>query len=168
SGPLSASAASTVRDGGGYCSGRCTAVCPEGWVPFAGRCYWVVTSLVRRTTWNEALFTCQRVGAQLLSINSVDEQDFINSLIPDLQNNRVVDFWIGASDKERDGEMKWSDGTAVSGFTNWAANHPRNTPGRWDCGQIYTGGSESGKWETTDCIKVQSFVCEVHGGQVVL
>ncbi|XP_061416055.1 macrophage mannose receptor 1-like [Lethenteron reissneri] len=167
------------EDTGGWMTKRCgeerpfickrglNTVCPEGWAPFAGRCYWVVTSLVRRTTWNEALFTCQRIGAQLLSINSVDEQDYINSLIPDLQNNRVVDFWIGASDKERDGEMKWSDGTAVSGFTNWAANHPRNTPGRWDCGQIYTG-SESGKWETTDCIKVQSFVCEVHGGQVVL
>uniref|UniRef100_S4RGX6 C-type lectin domain-containing protein n=1 Tax=Petromyzon marinus TaxID=7757 RepID=S4RGX6_PETMA len=136
-----------------------TAVCPEGWVPFAGRCYWVVTSLVRRTTWNEALFTCQRVGAQLLSINSARDLEWVCCVAT--ANNRVVDFWIGASDKERDGEMKWSDGTAVSGFTNWAANHPRNTPGRWDCGQIYTG--ESGKWETTDCIKVQSFVCEVHG-----
>lgn len=53
-----------------------TVICPSGWV-FHRKCYHI--SFTRRT-WIEARKACQAMGADLVTIESEDEQVYINSL----------------------------------------------------------------------------------------
>uniref|UniRef100_A0A8C9WNR5 C-type lectin domain-containing protein n=1 Tax=Scleropages formosus TaxID=113540 RepID=A0A8C9WNR5_SCLFO len=76
-------------------------VCPERWNSF--KCYYMSTE---QKTWNESQNFCKQKGADLVIINSKEEQGFI-----DLFNQP---FWIGLSDKETEGTWKWVDGTIMS------------------------------------------------------
>lgn len=45
------------------------AICPPGWLSFAGSCYWIVSNINLLTTWHEALSKCSGMGSSLLIIN---------------------------------------------------------------------------------------------------
>lgn len=45
------------------------AICPDGWLSFAGSCYWLVSNTDLLTSWHEAHTKCTDEGAHLLIIN---------------------------------------------------------------------------------------------------
>ncbi|TNN53351.1 Macrophage mannose receptor 1 [Liparis tanakae] len=145
------------------CKRPLSTICPPGWLSFAGSCYWTVSNINLLTTWYQALTQCTAMGAHLLIINSQEEQFFINGKLPDFHLVDVPDIWIGLSDKDQDGEFKWTDKSPIT-FSNYGPSWPQNTADTWDCGQIYTG-NYAGKWETTNCYKSLGFICEMTGGQ---
>lgn len=49
--------------------------CPEGWLEFKGSCY---LHFAERDTWSEAEQRCQELNAHLVSITSLEEQQFVN------------------------------------------------------------------------------------------
>ena len=49
--------------------------CPEGWMEFRGTCYF---HSEKRETWSEAEQRCQEFNSHLVSINSQEEQQFVN------------------------------------------------------------------------------------------
>lgn len=49
---------------------------------------------------------------------------------------------ITLPDKDKDGEFKWVDKTAIT-FSNYGPGWPRNTEVLWDCGQIFTGDTST-------------------------
>ncbi|XP_055766454.1 uncharacterized protein LOC129842087 [Salvelinus fontinalis] len=79
--------------------------CPEGWRRFGCRCYYLSTE---KKTWNESRQDCLERGADLVIINSEEEQTFINGF------KSVSYVWIGLTDSVTEGTWKWVDGTPLT------------------------------------------------------
>lgn len=81
-------------------------------------------------TWTEARAMCQSLGGHLLTINSPEEQAFIQSKYPGYTG------WIGAYGDANG--WAWVTGESWS-YTNWAPNEPNNTDGEEWFGHIWNG-----------------------------
>ncbi|KAL0968799.1 hypothetical protein UPYG_G00272020 [Umbra pygmaea] len=76
----------------------------NGWRCFGCSLYFLST---KKKTWEESRLDCQSRGADLVIINSEEEQRF-------LFNNFRRDTWIGLTDKDQEGTWKWVDGTVLT------------------------------------------------------
>lgn len=81
-------------------------------------------------TWTEARAMCQSLGGHLVTINSPEEQAFIQAKYPGTTG------WIGAYGDENG--WSWVTGENWS-YTNWAPNEPNNTNGDEWFGHIWNG-----------------------------
>ncbi|XP_076869718.1 uncharacterized protein LOC143520969 isoform X2 [Brachyhypopomus gauderio] len=75
--------------------------CPSGWVTIGSSIYYVSMTT---NTWSLSRKDCEERGADLVVINSREEQDFIRGL--------AVHVWIGLM--ETDSVWTWVDGTSLS------------------------------------------------------
>ncbi|KAJ8372140.1 hypothetical protein AAFF_G00294240 [Aldrovandia affinis] len=78
--------------------------CPEGWEQSNSKCYYFSTEF---KNWNDSRSDCLKQGADLVIIESKDEQDFIS------KHRRDEVYWIGLSDSETEGTFLWVDGTPL-------------------------------------------------------
>ncbi|XP_050925052.1 CD209 antigen-like protein A isoform X2 [Lates calcarifer] len=81
--------------------------CSVGWERFGCSCYFKSTE---EKTWSESRTDCQRTGADLVIINSKEEQDFLT------QMNKYGTSWIGLESKKTSSwpdkwEWIWVDGS---------------------------------------------------------
>ncbi|XP_036418079.1 uncharacterized protein LOC118801813 [Colossoma macropomum] len=88
--------------------------CPAGWTKFMSSCYYV--SFYERT-WDQSRQDCRMKGADLVIINSREEQIFVSGLGKTL--------WIGLTDQAIEGHWKWVDGTSP-GTGYWLPGEPNN------------------------------------------
>ncbi|XP_071011327.1 CD209 antigen-like protein C [Oncorhynchus clarkii lewisi] len=89
--------------------------CPEGWREFEFSCYYITNE---NKTWMQSSEECQEFGADLVIINSKEEQVFINGLYQTKNN-----VWIGLTDSVTEGTWKWVDGTPLT-TANWRQGRP--------------------------------------------
>ncbi|KAM7009760.1 CD209 antigen-like protein A [Tautogolabrus adspersus] len=75
----------------------------QGWTYFRGSFYYI-SSL--KKSWQESRADCQNRGADLIIINSKEEQNFARRFKQYL--------WIGLTDRETEGTWKWVDGTPLT------------------------------------------------------
>ncbi|KAJ8392135.1 hypothetical protein AAFF_G00079410 [Aldrovandia affinis] len=78
--------------------------CPEGWEQNNSKCYYFSTE---RKSWKDSCSDCLKRGANLVIIESIEEQDFIS------KHTTEDHYWIGLSDSEREGTWLWVDGTPL-------------------------------------------------------
>ncbi|KAJ8366753.1 hypothetical protein AAFF_G00342670 [Aldrovandia affinis] len=78
--------------------------CPEGWEQRNSTCYYFS---IERKSWNASRSACLEQGADLVIIESEEEQDFIS------KHTREGVYWIGLSDSETEGTWLWVDGTPL-------------------------------------------------------
>uniref|UniRef100_A0A674B1I6 C-type lectin domain-containing protein n=1 Tax=Salmo trutta TaxID=8032 RepID=A0A674B1I6_SALTR len=91
--------------------------CPMGWYDFNGRCYkYVATPL----NWPDAESYCLTQGANLVSVHSEAEHQFIKILIQRF-DPAERGTWMGLSDIHVEGRGMWSDGSKVD-FIPWRSS----------------------------------------------
>ncbi|KAI4791309.1 hypothetical protein KUCAC02_034084 [Chaenocephalus aceratus] len=124
--------------------------CPMFWFAFNDRCYKYIAA---HLTWAEAEFHCVSDGANLVSIHSQAEDDFVTSLIKNFDPTER-ETWIGLSDVHQEGRWMWSDGSAAKVFF-WDSGEPNNKNGKENCGHT----NHNPKWNDTYCWASHPSVC---------
>lgn len=126
----------------------CLAVCING-TSYNGHCYGMfgIGGGLIRAHWFNAQFTCESLGAYLVTITDQAEQDFVMNTFP---NTR---FWIGGTDRgfeDAGGLFRWITDEVFS-YTNWLPSNPDNA-GNEDCLEIVDFPGDEGKWNDKRCI----------------
>ncbi|XP_046901540.1 CD209 antigen-like [Hypomesus transpacificus] len=129
----------------------------DGWRRFGWSCYYVSTE---RKNWTDSRQDCRDRGADLVIINSLEVQKFLNNL-----NKRV---WIGLTDTVTEGNFTWVDGTPLIKPTYWWHSQPDNHPKTpsidgEDCAEIYYSPSDvppPRTWNDYTCDSDNFWVCE--------
>uniref|UniRef100_A0A4W5R207 C-type lectin domain-containing protein n=1 Tax=Hucho hucho TaxID=62062 RepID=A0A4W5R207_9TELE len=122
--------------------------CQEGWRYFDSSLYFLSTEM---KTWEESRQECLERGADLVIINSREEQTFLF--------NFHLRAWIGLTDSVTEKTWKWVDGTSLTtGY--WGTGQPGNK-GQEDCVEIYYGQDDPVKtWNDDNCHKKHDWICE--------
>ena len=136
-----------------------------------GSCYKVFTA---PETWSNAQVNCKSLGAQLVKVESAEENDFVTKTF---LTASAVTYWIGLTDQVKEGEWIWTDGSPLGNYTNWGGNNPNNRYGDQHCGHIYKGSFElffqkgqylwsytfsgyTGVWNDLECYAELGYICE--------
>ncbi|XP_028282170.1 C-type lectin domain family 4 member M-like [Parambassis ranga] len=120
----------------------------QGWVLFQNSFYYISSDT---KSWQDSKADCVQKGADLVIINSKEEQNFLRKF-----KKRV---WIGL--KETEGVWKWVDGTQLS-ISFWIPGEPNNNNFEGkdeDCGEIRSYDQEDG-WNDTPCDMQRNWICE--------
>ncbi|XP_062421139.1 CD209 antigen-like protein E [Pungitius pungitius] len=127
--------------------------CPEGWRMFSCACYLFST---REDSWTNGRKDCTDQGADLVIIDSLEEQKFISDIVKS-------HTWIGLSDREIEGTWKWVDGTPLTG-AYWGAKpgpvQPDDFGGNEDCVEIVVSWNSDRNWNDRDCAYPLKWICE--------
>ncbi|XP_026108966.1 CD209 antigen-like protein C [Carassius auratus] len=103
-------------------------------------------------SWSDSRQYCRDRGADLVIIKSEEKQRLITSLIKD----RV---WIGLSDTEQEGIMKWVDNSTLNkGF--WYKEEPNDRGGNEDCIALLPEQAAQDNWNDYPCSSRRKGVCE--------
>uniref|UniRef100_A0A8C9Z080 C-type lectin domain-containing protein n=1 Tax=Sander lucioperca TaxID=283035 RepID=A0A8C9Z080_SANLU len=115
----------------------------QGWVYFSGSFYHVSST---KKSWQESRDDCVQKGADLVIINSREEQV-------------TCPRWIGLTDRETEGRWKWVDGTLLS-QSYWILSEPNGHMLRdEDCAEISNHLFNS--WNDDLCNSEKFWICEM-------
>ncbi|XP_030266572.1 C-type lectin domain family 4 member E-like [Sparus aurata] len=140
--------------------------CQEGWEQNGPQCYYFSTD---ELTWEQARDECRRDGADLVKIESEDEQLFLMQKLRDKMVEKEDKFWIGLTDSVTEDTWLWTDGTPLNkSLTFWSEREPDDWKGvnnasvnGEDCvrmGEKY--GSHLKCWFDKSCMAPQKRICE--------
>ncbi|KAJ8260444.1 hypothetical protein GJAV_G00182220 [Gymnothorax javanicus] len=123
--------------------------CPQGWQLFHSKCYFFSTE---SKSWAESRIDCIKRGADLVIIESKEEQDFIST------NSKYYDHWIGLSDTVTEGTWLWVDGSPLQGGF-WVRGEPNDQFHYRGTDCVVTAQREKA-WIDTHCKRFSRFICE--------
>ena len=130
---------------------KCGQSCEENWEKNGNHCFYWSTDT---KTWDEAEEFCREEGAHLASVTSKAINDYIAAGLQ--QKDHFL--WIGGSDKESEGNWKWSDGSAWE-FANWGTiggvQQPSNHSGH-DCLEYQRSDRT---WNDLSCHNKRKYLC---------
>ncbi|CAJ1070748.1 macrophage mannose receptor 1 [Xyrichtys novacula] len=127
--------------------------CLPFWAPYGRFCY-VVYNGQQGFSWPDSRHYCQSFKAELASIHSRAEVEFIRNINSSKEHN----LWIGLT-RDNNFGWGWTDKTAL-GFLNWAQGEPNAAfhPGEVaeeSCVEMYPDG----RWNDNNCLQKRGFVC---------
>ncbi|XP_067298657.1 CD209 antigen-like protein C [Pseudorasbora parva] len=103
-------------------------------------------------SWSESRQYCRDRGADLIIINTEEKQRYISSFIKE-------SVWIGLSDIESEGNMKWVDNSPLKqGF--WESNEPNDAGGNEDCIELNPANLVLSNWNDIPCSAMRKWICE--------
>ncbi|KAI7811358.1 putative CD209 antigen [Triplophysa rosa] len=116
----------------------------------SGSIWYYISS--EKKSWTDSRQFCRDRGGDLVIINTEEEQKYVSSIV----NERA---WIGLSDTEKEGNMKWVDNTPLNkGF--WAQDEPNDNKGNEDCVEIWNPKPFLNNWNDLQCSETRKWVCE--------
>ncbi|KAK6291659.1 hypothetical protein J4Q44_G00374440 [Coregonus suidteri] len=132
-------------------------LCPRGWTDYGSRCFKFVKTA---RTWPEAERHCNSLGANLASLHSSEEAQFLQGLVFS-KTGSFTPTWIGGMEDFRElvGEDRlwiWSDGANFD-YQNWNQGEPNDNGGREQCIVMNFGGEQG--WNDLECGNVLPSVC---------
>ncbi|XP_067440571.1 CD209 antigen-like protein E [Thunnus thynnus] len=102
--------------------------CPQDWLMFGSSCYYISS---QGRTWDDSRRYCLQRDADLVIINSRQEQAFLTGF--------TMAAWVGMTDRVKEGTWIWVDGTPVNkDGLQWAPGQPDGAYGGEDCGDLRT------------------------------
>ncbi|XP_059422834.1 C-type lectin domain family 4 member E-like [Carassius carassius] len=115
-------------------------------------CYFISNEL---KSWSDSRQYCRDHGADLVIINTEEKQRFISSYMKDVDR-----AWIGLSDREQEGNMKWvNNSTLKKGF--WMEGEPNNYGGvDEDCIEMRLSKDTLNNWNDLPCSIQRKGICE--------
>ncbi|KAK4303963.1 hypothetical protein Pmani_024062, partial [Petrolisthes manimaculis] len=121
--------------------------CSPGWLYSDGGCY---LFMGQQVSWTIARTTCEGLGADLTSILTWTQQDFVH-------NNQMSSGWIGLQwEGDEGGAWGWCDHSTLS-ITNWA--HGEDDAGGEDDAMCASIRSADGRWVSDSCSLPRTFTC---------
>ncbi|KAL6466961.1 hypothetical protein MHYP_G00247650 [Metynnis hypsauchen] len=113
---------------------------------FRGNFYYISTN---QKTWSESRQFCRERGADLVIINSREEQEFISKVFGS------TEAWIGLTDSQSEGHWKWVDNSALTTSEKfWFKGEPNDYEGKEDCavsGYKGAGSERVSTWADYPC-----------------
>nr|XP_033479569.1 CD209 antigen-like protein C [Epinephelus lanceolatus] len=120
----------------------------QGWVYFSSSFYYISSI---KETWQDSRDDCVRRGADLMIINSEEEQEFTRKY-------RQI-MWIGLTDRETEEVWKWVDGTLLT-TSFWHSGEPNNYEGtNEDCVAVNYHDYKN-SWNDLECVIKNFWICE--------
>ncbi|XP_052610632.1 CD209 antigen-like protein B [Peromyscus californicus insignis] len=122
--------------------------CPWDWTFLLGNCYFFSKS---QRNWNNAVKACQEVEAQLVIIESDEEQTFLQQT-----SKAKGPTWMGLSDLKKEATWLWVDGSPLSSRFQkfWNRGEPNNI-GEEDCVEFAGDG-----WNDSKCELQKFWICK--------
>ena len=116
-----------------------------------GRSYCVHVDLL---SFEDAAARCEREHGHLAFIETADENaNLQRALGASPPSDR---FWIGLTDREREGDFRWTNGAPIT-FSGFHMPEPNDDGGVEDCTEFYAA---DGRWNDIDCRLGRSSICE--------
>ncbi|KAM4819828.1 C-type lectin domain family 4 member E [Thomomys bottae] len=135
-------------------SGLVHSCCPENWEHFQTSCYYFS---VNTMNWGASVRNCSGMGAQLVVINSLEEQEFLYYAKP-----KKREFFIGLSDQVVEGKWQWVDDTPLRKLLSfWDESEPNNLLTVEDCATIRDSPNPRKNWNDIPCLYNMPRVCEM-------
>ncbi|XP_046374981.1 perlucin-like protein [Haliotis rufescens] len=126
--------------------------CPVGYKRFQDHCYLFAMT---KANWLTVRENCLTENADLVSINTVDEDDFLlNEIEQHYTTRRRDSYYIGMVYDE--GEYIWMDGTVVD-YRNWARREPNCMD--MEC-KAYISEYLGFKWADARATYENFYICE--------
>ncbi|XP_038146563.1 CD209 antigen-like protein E isoform X2 [Cyprinodon tularosa] len=120
----------------------------QGWVYFHTSFYFISST---KKSWQESRKFCQEQSADLVIINTEEEQDFTR------QFHRLT--WIGVHNVSRTGQWTWVDGTPLT-KSYWGPGEPNGYEGRNEnCVEIRFFDRQN-SWNDIPCEDQNFWICE--------
>ncbi|XP_007257419.2 hepatic lectin [Astyanax mexicanus] len=138
--------------------------CLPNWVLMNSTCYFfAVSDTLPRKSWSAGRLECTKKEADLLVINSKEEQEFITDTLKALRYNLPFSyrngFWMGLKDEHTEGVWKWLNGTIMTeGY--WMDGEPNDDMGIEDCAAVYPTINPMQSWNDVPCSHPLKWICE--------
>ncbi|XP_035528985.1 C-type lectin domain family 4 member M [Morone saxatilis] len=136
-----------------HCPQKVCKPCLDGWVQFQLSCYRFFDNYWK--SWEGSRDKCEEMKANLVVIESQEEQEFINN------HTKVGDYedygyWIGLSSKDVMGKWMWVDGRNVS-VMYWRTQEPLHGVA---CALTLPHAAPLANWNKANCDKRNQWICE--------
>ena len=106
-----------------------------------------------RLRWPQAAETCDESEMQLLVLEDEAEAGLVRQFV---QQTGLGELWLGLSDREREGEFVWVDGSPLS-WHDFGPGEPNDWGRGEDCVVMF---GWNGNWNDADCRDFKPFACE--------
>ncbi|KAG8004889.1 C-type lectin domain family 4 member A [Nibea albiflora] len=137
--------------------------CEEGWEQNGTQCYYFSTNAL---TWSESRDECRRRGGDLVKVDSVEEQAFLQEKLGEKMMYDEDKHWIGLTDSKTERTWLWTDGSPLNeSLTFWSSREPDDWKGQnpdgEDCVRMgERGGSDPKTWFDKSCKAFHKSICE--------
>uniref|UniRef100_I3JBU8 Hepatic lectin n=2 Tax=Oreochromis niloticus TaxID=8128 RepID=I3JBU8_ORENI len=137
--------------------------CEDGWKKHKGKCYYFSIS---KTSWNESRDECRAKKGDLVKIDSMEEEKFLESQLKEIKNPDDK-FWIGLIYSAKNNTRVWTSGSPLNTSLTFGSNKEqdnkngtkRENPDEPSCLRVGgKGGAVDPK--LTSCKKPQRSICE--------
>ena len=130
--------------------------CQRGWKNFGEYCY---SFHEVQVSWDRAKELCKASNANLVSVHSDEESDFIiDSYWSSATQNTTKCIWTGGKELFESRAWQWDDGSPFN-FTNWSSGNP-NTVFNPEAPQCICYWRGRYLWSDRPCHHWYSFVCK--------
>jgi len=133
--------------------GKCEDECKSPWVRLSTGCYMFKD---RPMNWYRARRYCKGLDAKLVEIDSSEEnRAIIDAINARGYHRQKKQFWLGLTDRRREGQWVYESTLKEPRFKNWAFRQPDNGGwfGKEDCAYMKTDT----KWNDWNCRKSRGF-----------
>ncbi|KAK3794856.1 hypothetical protein RRG08_001007 [Elysia crispata] len=131
---------------------------PRLWRKFKNSCYFFADGTGGSDdslTWREARESCRRHRADLVSLDSDEENRFLQGMLT--SGSQKSSVWIGLNELDTGLGYNWSNGKPLRWKLNWNVNEPNDYFRNEACVEMVI---RNGRWNDQHCSVRQGFVCE--------